>query len=218
MMEKLFAIPTLHEAELLISKSGFQPTDDPDLFNLPGAGWKLLISGIGIVPTIYNLTKHFSSNKYQKVVHAGIAGSYFLPLQPGEVVQVTRDTFADVGIDHGGVFRWVFHEGLWAPDKSPFKSGWMEVEEDKELKIECVSSITVDLVTASPERKAKMIERFNPQIESMEGAAVFYVCKRESIPVMQIRSISNFTGIRDRKSWKIEEAIESLTNTLIKLI
>jgi futalosine hydrolase len=134
------------------------------------------------------------------------------------VVQVTRDTFADVGIDHGGIFRWVFHEGLWAPDKHPFKSGWMEVEEDKGLKLECVSSVTVDLVTASPERKAKMIERFNPQVESMEGAAVFYVCKREEIPITQIRSISNFTGIRDRKSWKIEEAIETLTTTLLKLI
>jgi len=217
-MEKLFVIPTMNEADLLINKSGFQSTTEADFFELPGSDWKILISGIGIVPTIYNLTRHFSSHRYEMVVHAGIAGSYFLPLQPGEVVQVTRDTFADVGIDHGGIFRWVFHEGLWAPDKEPFRAGWLEVQENRNLKIESVSGITVDLVTASPERKAKMIERFNPQIESMEGAAVFYVCKMEKIPVIQIRSISNFTGIRDRKSWKIEEAIESLTNTLVKFL
>ena len=217
-MNRLFVFPTLTEATPLIEQAGFIPDGVPDLYHLPGSDWKLIIAGIGTVPVMYNLTRHFSTNRYDQVVHAGIAGSYFLPLQPGDVVQVTRDTFADIGIDHGGIFRWVFHEAMWAPDQKPFHGGWLETPEDSSLHLECVSSITVDLVTGSPERKARMIQHFNPQAESMEGAAVVYVCKRDDIPVLQIRAISNYTGIRERYNWKTEEAIAALTQTLTRLL
>jgi len=217
-MSQLLVIPTLLEAQPLIRAEGFNPTEDPKIFVKADSEWKLLLAGIGTVPVIYNLTKHFATYRYDKVIHCGIAGSYFLPLQPGEVVQVVRDTFVDVGIDHGGIFRWVFHENLWKPDEKPFRNGWMEVAEDKELNLESVNGITVDLVTAGQERKARLAERFNPQIESMEGAAVFYVCKMEDIPVVQIRAISNYVGIRDRHSWKTEEAIDALTKVISKVI
>ena len=217
-MSRLIVIPTLTEAQLLIRAAGFAQTDDPIIYNKNGSDWKIMIAGIGTVPVIYNLTKHFASNRYDKVIHAGIAGSYFLPLQPGEVVQVVRDTFVDVGIDHGGIFRWIFHENLWKPDEKPFRNGWMEVDADKSLNLEAVNGITVDMVTAGPERKARLAERFNPQLESMEGAAVFYVCKMEDIPVVQIRAISNYVGVRDRHSWKTEEAIEALTRVISELL
>lgn len=217
-MSQLIVIPSLTEALPLIQSAGFTQTEDPILYQKEDSGWKLLIAGIGTVPVIYNLTKHFAANRYEKVIHCGIAGSYFLPLQPGEVVQVIRDTFVDVGIDHGGIFRWIFHENLWKPDEKPFRNGWMEVQEDPSLKLEAVNGITVDIVTAGLERKARLAEKFNPQIESMEGAAVFYVCKMEDIPVIQIRAISNYVGVRDQHSWKTEEAIEALTRVISSLL
>jgi len=217
-MSGLIVIPTLLEASSLIRSAGFIPAGDANLYDLPGSGWKLFIPGFGTVPVLYNMTRHLSLNRYDKVVHAGIAGSYFLPLQPGEAVQVTRDTFADIGVDSGGVFRWVFHEGLWAPDEKPFRSGWLEVQEDPSLHLECVSGITVDLITGSPARKVLMEKKFNPQTESMEGAAVFYVCKMFDLPVIQIRAISNYTGIRDRYNWKTEEAIEAFTQVITRML
>jgi futalosine hydrolase len=217
-MSQLIVIPTLSEALPLIRSAGFIQTEDPIVYQMENSEWKLLIAGIATVPVLYNLTRHFTANRYERVIHCGIAGSYFLPLQPGEVVQVTRDTFVDVGIDHGGIFRWIFHENLWKPDEKPFRNGWMEVPEDRSLKLEAVCGITVDLVTASPERKARLADKFNPQIETMEGAAVFYVCKMEDMPVIQIRAISNYVGVRDRYSWKTEEAIEALTKVMSELV
>lgn len=217
-MSQLIVIPTLTEALPLIQTCGFTPTGDPLVYIKEASEWKLMIAGIGSVPVVYNLTRHFARNQYDKVIHCGIAGSYFLPLQPGEVVQVVRDTFVDVGIDHGGIFRWIFHENLWKPDEKPFRNGWMEVAADPSLHLEAVNAITVDLVTAGPERKARLAEKFNPQIESMEGAAVFYVCKMEDIPVVQIRAISNYVGVRDRHSWKTEEAIEALTHIISEIV
>jgi futalosine hydrolase len=217
-MSQLIVFPTLTEAIPLIQSVGFIPTKDPKFYQTEDDKWNIFIAGVGTVPVIYSLTRHFATNRYDRVIHGGIAGSYSLYLQPVEVVQVTRDTFVDVGIDHGGVFRWVFHENLWNPDEKPFRNGWMEVQEDQSLKLETVCGITVDLVTGGMERKTRLADKFNPQIESMEGAAVFYVCKMEDIPVIQIRAISNFVGIRDRHDWKTQEAIEALTQEISKIV
>jgi futalosine hydrolase len=217
-MGQLIVIPTLAEAQPLIRAGGFQPGDLSGFYTIPGKSVNLFIAGIGIVPVLYNLTRHFSQFRYERVIHGGIAGSFFLPLQPCEVVEVVKDTFADFGIDHGGIFRWIFHEGLWAPDERPFRDGWLEVPHLQGLQLEKVNSVTVDLVTGSPARKKQLEYQFNPQIETMEGAAVLYVCKMEDIPVTQIRAISNYVGTRDRYNWKIGEAIEALTDVLLKLL
>jgi futalosine hydrolase len=52
----------------------------------------------------------------------------------------------------------------------------------------------------------------------MEGAALHYVCLMEEIPFLQIRSVSNLLGDRDKKGWKLKEAIEELNESLIALI
>ena len=60
------------------------------------------------------------------------------------------------------------------------------------------------------------------EIESMEWAALHYVGLMEKIPFLQIRSLSNFAGERDKGKWKIKEAIASLNleleNILLKLM
>jgi len=52
----------------------------------------------------------------------------------------------------------------------------------------------------------------------MEGAAFHYVCLQQHIPFIQIRSISNIVGVRDKNKWKMKEAIESLNKKLIETI
>ncbi len=48
----------------------------------------------------------------------------------------------------------------------------------------------------------------------MEGAALHYVCLQEQIPFVQIRSVSNYVGERDKTKWKMKEAIENLNTEL----
>ena len=64
----------------------------------------------------------------------------------------------------------------------------------------------------------KLFEKFNADIESMEGAAFHYVCLLRKANFVQIRSISNIVGERDKTKWKMKEAIASLNNELEKLI
>ena len=52
----------------------------------------------------------------------------------------------------------------------------------------------------------------------MECAALHYVCLQQNVPFLQIRSVSNEVGERDKSKWKIKEAVENLNNELIKIL
>ena len=67
-------------------------------------------------------------------------------------------------------------------------------------------------------QKQQLVETFAPQTETMEGAALHYVCLQQNLPFLQIRSISNEVGERDKSKWKIKEAVEDLNSELIKLL
>jgi futalosine hydrolase len=48
----------------------------------------------------------------------------------------------------------------------------------------------------------------------MEGAALHYYCMQKGVSFLQIRSISNEVGVRNKTQWKMKEAIENLTHAL----
>jgi len=52
----------------------------------------------------------------------------------------------------------------------------------------------------------------------MEGAAVFYACKRENIDCLQIRSVSNYVEPRNKENWQIGLAIRNLNDWMISFI
>ena len=79
------------------------------------------------------------------------------------------------------------------------------------------SGATVNGISSTPGQVSAITEKYAPVIESMEGAALHYVCVMENIPFIQIRSVSNFAGERNKENWKIMDAIKQL-NTLLKTI
>jgi futalosine hydrolase len=81
-----------------------------------------------------------------------------------------------------------------------------------------VTGITVNQVSTNPILIDALLEKYNPDIESMEGAVFHYVCLKEKIPFIQIRAISNVVGDRNKANWKMKEAIETLNTEIIQLI
>ena len=45
-------------------------------------------------------------------------------------------------------------------------------------------------------------------IETMEGAAVAFVCRQLEVPLLHVRAISNWTGDRDRGEWNLGAAVD----------
>jgi futalosine hydrolase len=84
--------------------------------------------------------------------------------------------------------------------------------------IETASGITVDTASGEQSQIEKRIKMFDADIETMEGAAFFYVCLSEKIPFFEIRTISNYIEPRNKSKWNIPLAIENLTNEIFNFI
>ncbi|MEO7535877.1 MAG: futalosine hydrolase, partial [Ferruginibacter sp.] len=62
-------------------------------------GIDILVTGVGVPATIYQLQKKLFNSDYELVIQAGIAGAFSPNLQLGEVVLIGQDTFADIGME-----------------------------------------------------------------------------------------------------------------------
>ncbi|MBM3421485.1 MAG: hypothetical protein FJY11_10170, partial [Bacteroidetes bacterium] len=56
-----------------------------------------------------------------------------------------------------------------------------------------------------------LMDSYNPDVETMEGASFFYICALEKIPFMAVRAVSNMIEERDRSNWDIPLALRSLS-------
>jgi futalosine hydrolase len=180
----------------------------------------ILITGIGVPAAIYHLQKRIHQIDYDFIIQAGIAGSFSNEIELGRVVLVKQDCFADLGMEENGNYTPVFNTSFADKDEFPFADGWM-VNTDENLKYANLlkaKAITVNKVSDSELQKQQFVQTFNADIETMEGAALHYVCLQEQIPFLQIRSISNHVGERDKTKWKMKEAIENLNKELTTLI
>ncbi|MFM6924696.1 MAG: futalosine hydrolase [Ferruginibacter sp.] len=180
----------------------------------------VLITGVGVPSAMYHLQKRIQQVDYDYIIQAGIAGSFNNETEFGKVVMVQRDCFADIGIEEKEIYTPLFKTGFADKDEFPFTDGWLvnpnEFSATNDLPK--VKAITVNRISDSALQKQQYIRSFNAGIESMEGAALHYVCLQEKIPFLQIRSISNLVGERDKTKWKIKEAIENLNHELATLI
>lgn len=189
-------------------------------------GWEthhqvdVLIGGIGLTATTYSLTKYLSRKKPDLVLQAGIGGSFDDRFEPGTVVLIQKDTFGDQVVLEQNKLQSLFDLGLQKPGQLPFRNGWLVNTGDfiKKTKLKKVAAISVNEITTSKKKIAQYLEKYHPVIESMEGAAMQYVCLMESIPFLQLRSVSNYIGVRDKKKWKMKESIENLNKTIVDLL
>ena len=76
----------------------------------------------------------------------------------------------------------------------------------------------MNTIHGNDESILKVKQKFNPDIESMEGAAFAYCCNQYKLKWIEVRSISNQIEKRDRSKWNIPLAIKNLNEWLINFI
>jgi futalosine hydrolase len=180
---------------------------------------EILITGVGIPLTIFNLTKKLLQQKYGLVIQAGIAGSFGDELKKGTNVIVEKDAFGDIGITENGNFNTLFDAGFINENDIPFTNGWLVNRHEyiRNSTLPLATGITVNKITDDGNEIQNLSRKFEAGIETMEGAALHYVCLRQKIDFLQLRSISNVVGERDKQKWAMKEAITNLNIELKKL-
>lgn len=176
---------------------------------------EILITGVGMVATAFALGHHLASNSYDLAINVGIAGSFDFNLALGDVVLVTEDIFAEQGAEDGEGFISLDAMGFGENRQFPKP---LEVNTWELPVLPPVKSITVNKVHGNALSIKNIIARFNPQTESMEGAAFFYSCNKTSTPCLQIRSVSNYVERRNLEKWNIPLAIQSLNTFISKFL
>ena len=182
----------------------------------------ILISGYGSTFTAYHLTRALNMINYDLAINVGLAGSFDHFLEQGFVVNVVQDQFADLGVEHKNKIYTLFEEELMDENDFPFAEGILnslgnfEIEEVESLIP--VKAITLNTLYTDPKWIAILRDKYSPEIESMNGAAFFYVCLAEKVPFLQIRAISHFVEIRRIENWNIPSALQNLSGSLLSII
>lgn len=168
---------------------------------------EIAITGVGMVSTAYVLGRQFATQTYDLAINAGIAGSFDRTLQPGEVVEISQDLFAEMGAEDDEEFLPIDILGLGESRVNPIRP-------QVKTGLKQVRAITVNRIHGNETTIYNTMSRFHPQVESMEGAAFFYSCNQAGIPSLQIRSVSNYVERRNRENWEISLAIKNLNELL----
>lgn len=176
-------------------------------------------TGVGLLSASVALTQIMLVNKPELIIQAGIAGCFNENISLGNVLVVKNETLADTGVEENNAWLDLFDLKLIEDNTLPFSSRKLPNDNiDKLNLLHCdeVTAITVNEVTTNKQRRQQLVEKYQPIPESMEGAALHYTGRLFNVPFLQIRSISNYIGERDKSKWKMKDAIQNLNNTLVE--
>jgi len=190
-------------------------------FSLDDYDVEVLITGVGLLTSTYLLADTIFRNRPDFIVQAGIAGSFDHSLPLATPVLISEEVIGDMGVTEDGDFNDVFDMRLADPSAFPYTSKCLvnpASNQWQKYELPIVRGVTINMITTGNDRIELLKKKYKPVTESMEGAALHFVCLEENIPFLQLRAISNFAGERDKNNWKIKEAIEALNKSLLQIL
>lgn len=187
-----------------------------------GIAIDVLVTGVGAAPAAANVALAIMKKPYTLVLNIGIAGAFSESLKIGDVVLVATDCFADYGIDNNGQFVWLYRSGLVSDNELPFSAGKLSSHGLETIAgiehLNKVKGITVSTTSGSNNLIEKWQKLFAPDIETMEVAAIMYVCHMAKIPLVCLRGISNRVETRNVANWDIPNSTANVCREAMNII
>ncbi len=174
-------------------------------------------TGVGPVAAAATTAMALAQGEFRGVVHLGIAGSFDLAAAPlGGVVVATHETWPEYGVrrNDGTITPLTFpmHPRLPRPSL-PLDPTAAADAMGLALDPSWVwgPALTVAGVTGDTALASAYHYRFQALIESMEGFGVAFAAHLAGVPCLEIRTIANAVGERDKDRWNIPLALEALS-------
>ena len=186
------------------------------LRGLRGAeGIEVMLAGIGAASAAARTARALAAcGPYGLVVSAGIGGGFAGKAEPGSIVVADAIVAADLGAEPA--------EGFSSLDELGFGATRVPVEArladrlcgallEAGLPVWSGPVLTVTTVTGTAETAAELSARVpGAAAEAMEGYGVAAAAAIFGLPMLEIRTISNLVGPRDRSAWRIPDALAAL--------
>ncbi|NLU74213.1 futalosine hydrolase [Streptomyces sp. HNM0575] len=148
-----------------------------------------------------------SGSPFTLVVSAGIAGGFGQPL--GGTVVASSIVAADLGATTPEGFASVADLGFGRAEHRPPPALVRDVADAAGAASGPL--LTVSTVTGTAARARELASRHPGAVgEAMEGFGVAEAAALHGVPAMELRTVSNPVGPRDRAAWRIPEALSAL--------
>ena len=223
-MRILVVAATDVEIAPLVSKLRFTSDSGSRITQYAHAGHDVdvLTTGVGMVATAAWCSRAFARATYGLALNAGVCGSFDPALAPCTAVHVVSDRIAELGAEDDGAFLTIQDLNLLGENEFPFTSGQLvnarPPANQALVALPAVTGVTVNTVHGADHSIAAVVRRFNPQVESMEGAAFMYACLVQGLPFIQLRAVSNVVQKRNRAAWKMADAVDALGRAALDIL
>jgi len=177
--------------------------------------------GVGAISAAFYTQLYIGQHRPDMVILGGIAGSFDKEITLGKTFLVRSEMQATVGVEENGVWKDVFDMGFVKKDETPYQNARLVnpyLDRYNDFGLPLADSISVDEITTNIKRQKIYTEKYNSILESMEGAAFHFVCLQIGVPFLQVRSVSNYVGERDKSKWNFGSALSHLNENLIGLV
>jgi len=182
----------------------------------------ILITGVGAMATAESLNRRLMSSSWDLVLNVGICGSFSREFKPGTVVSIASETWGDLGAEDHDRFLDLFDLGMLNRGEEPY-TGTELINPGGAFstffsRFPQVRGLTVNKAHGNRQSIDQCIMKYKPDVESMEGIAVFSSCISLGVNFQSLRSISNFVEPRNRSAWDTTTAIRNLSAEINKII
>ena len=182
----------------------------------------VLVTGVGMVATAVHCARALLQERYDLALNVGVCGSFRRSMPPGSVVHVVADQMPELGAQDGEDFLPIQQLGLLGPNDRPYRGGLLVNSAPPTIpaliELPAVTAVTVNTVHGDTAAIERVVQRVDPDVESMEGAAFAYACLVHGVRFAQVRAVSNPVERRNRAAWKMPEAIAALNQTVTRII
>lgn len=223
-MQILIVAATSGELAPLVAQLGLASPRGAGLHRFKHAAHTVdvLITGVGMVATAALCSRALAHTPYHVALNVGVCGTFDPALAPGTVVHVVSDRIAELGAEDGDRFLTIQEMDLLDPNEPPFTDGAL-VNAAPPVNpaldaLPAVRGITVNTVHGNARSITAVRQRFNPQVETMEGAAFMYACLVQGVAFAQVRGVSNMVDIRNRENWKLADAISGASEIALSIL
>ena len=145
-------------------------------------------SGVGMMASTFSLTKLITEEKPDLVLQVGMAGCYDTSVALGKVVLIEKEIEGNTGVEENSKWRDLFNLKLEKPNYPPYVKRTLpnpHIDKLNFLKLKAVTGVTVNEITTRKERIKQLVKKYEPVTESMEGAALHYVCRHMNTMFLQ---------------------------------
>jgi futalosine hydrolase len=174
----------------------------------------VIAAGAGPASAAAATAEALAAGNYGLVISAGIAGGFPQVAPIGSLVLADAIIAADLGAESPEGFLSIEELGFGS-SSAPVDAKWharlLSALLETRRQVRSAPVLTVTTATGTTETAKRLLHRFPAAAaEAMEGFGVALAAQRRGTPALELRSISNAIGPRDRGSWRIGEALQAL--------